>query len=312
MFSVPLPSGMQALMQQGVKPGEGVGGRLLEVLASADDLQSAFPAELQTLLLNMTPQMLQRLESMVAGGIELPRAARQLLGEFAASPASGGPGDRALPVLEANNDGKLDLPAFAKAVALPQVTKLVTVPGIAEEMGMGVSVSGAKPPGLDASFRTVLSPQLTSSLLDMGLPQPVGSRNWPGALAERVVWMAQGEQQFARLTLNPPHLGPLEVRVSVNQDQASVTFVAAHAAVRDALEAAMPRLREMLDQQSMDLVHAEVADPGAQRRETDDDHEARSPVHGSVDQPGHASDDDGGAVHSPLVSVGRGLIDLFA
>ena len=81
-----------------------------------------------------------------------------------------------------------------------------------------------------------MSPQLAASLLDMGLPQQVGSRAWSGAVAERVMWMAQGDQQFARLSLNPPQLGPLEVRVTINQEQASITFLSSHAAVREALD----------------------------------------------------------------------------
>ncbi|MGD1983756.1 MAG: flagellar hook-length control protein FliK [Chromatiaceae bacterium] len=311
MFAIPLPSGLQATLQQGAKPANSVSGDLQEMLTGPDGLHPAFSAELHALLLNMSPQMLQRLESLVAGGIELPQAARQLLGEFAAAPMAGSFEER--PLASANSDGgRSGLPVFVKAPALPQLAQMIPGPATAEVIATGFPPPGTHHLGVDWSFRNGLSPQLTSSLLDMGIPQTVGGRSWPGALAERVVWMAQGDHQFARLTLNPPQLGPLEVRVSVSQDQASVTFVAAHAAVREALEAAMPRLREMLDQQSLALVHAEVADPGAQQREAEHGPVAGQPTQEALDRSDQRLDDDAGRTPSLELPVGKGLVDLFA
>jgi flagellar hook-length control protein FliK len=144
----------------------------------------------------------------------------------------------------------------------------------------------------------------------MGVPQQVGGKAWEGAIADRVMWMVQGEQQFAKLRLNPPNLGPLEVRVSVNQDQANVSFVAQHAAVREALEAAMPRLREMFDQQSMQLVRADVSDPGTQHG----DRAHQSTQHANA-KPGPSGDEthdeDADAQASSAAISANNLIDLF-
>ena len=74
----------------------------------------------------------------------------------------------------------------------------------------------------------------------------VGSAEWGGAVGEKVVWMANQSHQVAELHLNPPNLGPLEVRLTISNDQASALFVSHHSAVREAIEAALPRLREML------------------------------------------------------------------
>ncbi len=74
----------------------------------------------------------------------------------------------------------------------------------------------------------------------------VGSAEWGGAVGDKVLWMATQSHQVAELHLNPPNLGSLEVRLTVNNDQASALFVSHHAAVREAVETALPRLREML------------------------------------------------------------------
>jgi len=78
------------------------------------------------------------------------------------------------------------------------------------------------------------------------IDRPVGAPGWGGELGQKVVWMVGQQKQSAELQLNPPNLGPLEVRLSLNQDQMTATFVSHHGAVREAIEAALPRLREML------------------------------------------------------------------
>jgi len=71
--------------------------------------------------------------------------------------------------------------------------------------------------------------------------------------------MAKGDHQVAQLKITPPNLGVIEVRLNINHDQASVSFVSHHALVRDAIESAMPRLREMLAEQALDLVQTDVS-----------------------------------------------------
>jgi flagellar hook-length control protein FliK len=95
------------------------------------------------------------------------------------------------------------------------------------------------------------------------LPTPVGDPRWTPALAERVTWMVEGDVKHAELRLNPPDLGPLEVHIAMVDEEARITFTAHHAAVRDAVEAALPRLREMLGSSGVSLVHVDVSGQGA-------------------------------------------------
>jgi len=94
------------------------------------------------------------------------------------------------------------------------------------------------------------------------LERPLGHPAWPQELGEKVVWIAGQGQQSAELKLNPQHLGPLEVRINLNQDQASVQFISSHAAVREAVESALPKLREMLSAQQLNLHEVSVAQQG--------------------------------------------------
>jgi flagellar hook-length control protein FliK len=85
---------------------------------------------------------------------------------------------------------------------------------------------------------------------------------WNQAFSERVVWMARGGIQEAQIQLNPRHLGPVEVRLSVHQDQVNVQFTAQNATTREAIEQALPRLRDLLGDSGLQLGQADVGDYG--------------------------------------------------
>jgi flagellar hook-length control protein FliK len=141
------------------------------------------------------------------------------------------------------------------------------------------------------------------------LAPSVGTAAWGQALGEKVVWMAAGSQQTASLTLNPPNLGPLQIVLNISNDQATASFFSAQPEVRQALEAAFPRLREMMGEAGIALGQATVS--------------ADTPQQQAFDQPaprgvpsflgGETPDSTGLASIQPSVlRTGRGLVDTFA
>lgn len=126
------------------------------------------------------------------------------------------------------------------------------------------------------SVTTALSKSALEQSSALALNQPMrlqvafGNTQWSEALAERAAWLASQQIHSAELQLDPPELGPLQVRISVHQDQAVVSFVSANPQVRDALDQSMARLRELLQDQGMQLVDAGVSDQrGDHSGETD-------------------------------------------
>lgn len=91
-----------------------------------------------------------------------------------------------------------------------------------------------------------------------GLSARVGTNAWENQVGQKVVYMLGNDEQTASLTLNPPDLGPLQVVLSVSNDQANVTFSANQEEVRQALENALPRLREMMSESGIALGNASV------------------------------------------------------
>lgn len=88
---------------------------------------------------------------------------------------------------------------------------------------------------------------------------PFGEAGWGRAVGEQVVWHVSQNIHAANLRLNPQHLGPLEMQVQMEGDKATLAFTSQHAVVRDALESALPRLREMFAQNGLNIVDVNVS-----------------------------------------------------
>jgi flagellar hook-length control protein FliK len=78
-------------------------------------------------------------------------------------------------------------------------------------------------------------------------------------LGSRILMMVADGVHKARIQLDPPELGSLEIKMHVQQDQASVQVHAATPQVRDALEASAARLRDALASQGLELQHFSVS-----------------------------------------------------
>ena len=96
---------------------------------------------------------------------------------------------------------------------------------------------------------------------------PVGDTRWGEAVAQRVGIMLGRQEQKIEMTLNPPNLGPMEVRLNLSQEQASVVFTSQNAAVREALAAATPRLTALLADQGIVLTNVQVASDSLQQQQ---------------------------------------------
>ncbi len=141
------------------------------------------------------------------------------------------------------------------------------------------------------------------------LAPQVGATGWDQALGQKMIWMVAGAQQSASLTLNPPDLGPLQVVLNVSSGQATANFVAAQPEVRQALEAALPRLREMLGDAGIQLGQANVS-AGTPNQHGSFGEQRQASRH--VDHTGGATDAPLRATRSTLPVTRQGMVDTFA
>jgi len=133
---------------------------------------------------------------------------------------------------------------------------------------------------------------------------------WSHALGERMQWMVGQQLQQAEIRLDPPELGSLDVKVTVNKEHATVHFVTHNPQVRDALEAATPRLREMFAESGLNLGDVNVSQESFHQQAAQDGGE-HAASHDGGDAIGDPGPEAIGAVEAP-VHRGSGLLDAYA
>ncbi|HED34871.1 MAG TPA: flagellar hook-length control protein FliK [Gammaproteobacteria bacterium] len=148
---------------------------------------------------------------------------------------------------------------------IAQTTRLLQVPvtttlskGMFEGVGPESSIQQGALQTLTAGVAAPVSNSSVNSVTS-AIGVNLASPDWSDQMTQKVSMMLQGGIQKAEIKLNPAHLGPMEIKLSMSDDRASVSFVAQHAPVRDAIEQAMPRLREMLEEQGLNLVDVDVS-----------------------------------------------------
>jgi flagellar hook-length control protein FliK len=168
-----------------------------------------------------------------------------------------------------------------------------------------------KPAAATAAIETLTrlaeaqSPAARGFVVQTGVPVTVGSPQWSQAVGDKVLWLAAQNVSSAEIRLDPPELGPMQVKVSVNQDQANITFTSPHPVVRDALDQQLNRLREMFSEQGLNLVNVDVSDKSFAQQE-------REQSEGNRGQAGVEGDDEELAPVALTQIVSTRLVDHYA
>jgi flagellar hook-length control protein FliK len=134
----------------------------------------------------------------------------------------------------------------------------------------------------------------------------VDSGEFGQGVADQVASMVAGNLSSAKLSVNPPALGPIEVHISVQGDQAQVSMVSHSAVTRDALQASTPKLREMLGEQGFGQVSVDISQRSFQDR---------TPTAQSYEWNSSADRNDYSAATSSVGTVTRaasGILDAYA
>jgi flagellar hook-length control protein FliK len=164
---------------------------------------------------------------------------------------SGGPGSATLDISGITAQGS----AATQAQLLSELLEADQSSG--DQIGAGFD-SMQLPSSMTETQQATRAAASSDAVLARPVHQPVGSAAWAEEIGSRLTMMVDQGKQTASLRLSPEHLGPLEIRIAMRDDQASVWFGAAHADTRAAIETALPRLRELFASQGLSLADAGV------------------------------------------------------
>lgn len=97
--------------------------------------------------------------------------------------------------------------------------------------------------------------------IDPGVMQAVNIIKSDAAklLQERVSSMLSINNKEAEIRLDPPEMGSMQIRIRSDAEQAQINFVVQNQQAKEALEQSLPRLREMLAQQGIELGDSSIS-----------------------------------------------------
>lgn len=139
----------------------------------------------------------------------------------------------------------------------------------------------------------------------------LSSPQWTPDFASKVVWLARHDQSQAHISINPPQLGPVDVSISLDGSDAKAVFTSPHAEVRQAIENALPRLREAFAEAGLSLGQAGVSAESQREQQANgrnNSNQDNGPRGGPDILPGHAAT----ARPESFGRGGNGLVDTFA
>lgn len=177
-----------------------------------------------------------------------------------------------------NTQGSVVKSELPVAEVITNASRMQQVPlatALSNSISTGQNINAAPASAVTDTGLSMSSVAPLSSSLSAAIGANVQGSEWPRQMTEQVSVMVKGGFQQAEIKLNPAHLGPLEVKLNVSDDKANISFIAQHAPVRDAIDSAMPRLREMLEEQGLSLVDVDVSTQSEQQQADDDAQQAR-------------------------------------
>lgn len=135
-------------------------------------------------------------------------------------------------------------------------------------------------------------------------------------LADKVQMMAAKNLKQIDIRLDPPELGRMQIKLSLHDDnQASIQFQVAHQQTRDLIDQAMPRLRELLLQQGMQLaqssVHQETSQQFSQHFNQQSGQDSSAFGSGGHSDGSHDGHDDGTVIEG-YVTTSSDRVDYYA
>lgn len=182
----------------------------------------------------------------------------------------------------------------------------------------GAALSAAAPSAAAAPPMLATLPAARTELqapATITIGTPVGNPYFSEETAQHVSWLVGNGIEQARINVHPADLGPIEIRISMHNGEAIISFAVTQPETSAAIEDAMPRLREMLAENGISLgqtsVGGEGSDFAAPAGESADDRRLRLASAATLR-------DEAVAAETPNLAAAQrsaarnGMVDLFA
>ncbi len=122
------------------------------------------------------------------------------------------------------------------------------------------------------------------------IKQSLTGPNWSKAFIENMTTISLSNKQSAEIRLDPPDLGPIQVKIQHLQGETQIQFQVQHADVKNVVEMNLSKLREALAEQGLDNVNIELSQQGKEQDNQaaqfaqESEHQTKGAIHESIEQ----------------------------
>ena len=166
---------------------------------------------------------------------------------------------------------------------------------------------------VESQIRSDAVRQTSQQSLQSQMDRPVNILRPEGhqQLANKVQMMVNQKNMVADIRLDPPDLGSMTIKINMQGDQASVSFVVQSQQAQNTLEQSAPRLREMLAERGIELGQSSVQqdNPGKQAGKEGEQQLAGQNSQAEVED---MDEPENMHIHTRVVNGAVGGIDFFA
>ncbi|WAJ69315.1 flagellar hook-length control protein FliK [Catenovulum adriaticum] len=128
------------------------------------------------------------------------------------------------------------------------------------------------------------------------------------ALNDSVKYMMNSRIQSAEIRIDPPELGSMQIKISMNGDQASVSMVVQNQQAKDILDQSVPKLKEMLEQQGIQLGESNVSE----HQSKGEQQAGQGHGDGASDQPEDGNAGESHQIEQTINNGHLGTVDYYA
>lgn len=117
--------------------------------------------------------------------------------------------------------------------------------------------------------------EMTQAVQSAQAPLVLTPENASEKLSDNIQLMLSKNLKSVDIRLDPPEMGKVHIRLNMNNDLANVQFTVTNQHAREMIEQSMPKLREMLSQQGVQLADTSVSqqNTGSQQQQAQQQHQ---------------------------------------
>ena len=165
-------------------------------------------------------------------------------------------------------------------------------------------------PLLETKSISLFNSKHTESFYSMNIGKNILESDFNDSLNEKIIWLSNQKIQSAKIHIDPVELGPIDISINISEDGSSVGFVSQHSVVREILESNSIKLRELFEQQGLDLIDVDISDRDSPTDHSDHKSNQRQLIE-STDSDDDIELNENSIIHQASMKLNNHIVDDY-